>query len=466
MGGVVDDNGDASRTAQASEDYLLRLAIAVNRRVNACGLFLRMVCLVALAGSAVGSGGVAGLRALTLVPGILGLVLARLELEAKPLDTWKERDGGFGRLAAHLVACREKAAVSLSGTLEGLGVLAAVFFVGGPSPLPLPEVLHAVALAAFTLYVFDVALQIALDAGYYNELQPPVAWMRTVRAALPPILAVSAAALLRWSPATPTAAAVLLGATMLLLWPLLAILGTVYDCGRKAASDWVLREQSSARDARAEALHHVKGRIFGQLLDEAAAAPDGCSPNELVYQRLRAAVETERRLTLDGKERSSVAEVWKDAYITMEQLKAAQAQGRLILHDETGKASLDEEDATLLRSLLLDLADNATRHGGPQVRARVWLEPLSRAGRFSLRLTVHDNGAGYQPPDPLPPGSSLACLERLVRVRRGTWKLGPAEDGGTVADVSFPATIVGGPPAIATEHPMETAQRSLAGAPA
>ena len=105
-------------------------------------------------------------------------------------------------------------------------------------------------------------------------------------------------------------------------------------------------------------------------------------------------------------------------------------------------------DASRIRQVLLNLLDNAAKHGGEGKRIDV---SLSRAGNNAV-LTVRDYGPGI-PEEELPhvkmkfykgssktrgSGIGLAVCEEIVTMHGGTLEIANAEGGGAIVTVTIP----------------------------
>lgn len=110
-------------------------------------------------------------------------------------------------------------------------------------------------------------------------------------------------------------------------------------------------------------------------------------------------------------------------------------------------------DPDLLAAALINLLDNAQRHGGA-TRVEIVASMTDSTEARTQRLRVQDNGRGFEPQaagrlqdalagkgDASLPGLGLLLVDRVARAHGGGLKLGPREDGaqGACVELHWPA---------------------------
>lgn len=112
-----------------------------------------------------------------------------------------------------------------------------------------------------------------------------------------------------------------------------------------------------------------------------------------------------------------------------------------------------EADPNYLRSLILNLVENAVKYSGSSVAIGIDAAP---SGEDAIRLTVKDNGWGISPSEAsrcfrpyfrgskalahdLPGlGLGLSYVLKIVKAHNGAISISPAEGGGTVISITLP----------------------------
>ena len=110
----------------------------------------------------------------------------------------------------------------------------------------------------------------------------------------------------------------------------------------------------------------------------------------------------------------------------------------LALRFNVGRDQLDERTAHAVLSIIRELVSNAIRHG----RAR-HVDIGGSLEKATLRFSVRDDGAGFDPDDPSGPAEGHFGLEGVrARVKRlsGTFDIRSAPGEGTCATVTIRLT--------------------------
>lgn len=430
-----------------ADESMLSSAYRAGLRLNRFGFWLRACCLFVLLGVVLASPGYR-LHALWLVPGFVGLALAGLEHEEMyvkllPDNTWVDV------LKHNFADIRDKAAVSLSGVTEAVGMVGAALLVAGPVPIRTSPGAQTIAIIAMLALVWNVLSQTLLDTGWYNRGLPAPRWMIVFRWSAPGLAMFIGVALLWWPTAQSLSlsSAMVGGGSFLLLWPCIGLVDTLHECGRNASALYVGRTFSDALNEHSEVLHNIKN----ELKSRASSIPDSVE-NAGVERRItndllgyfflewrRAAMDSDQ-VTLD--------EIW-EACLMAERLRRAVTidgpgvRARLHLVDDTDHCGFEQSAGELIRSLVMDLATNALDAGATKVIVHIHLiPPPAPGGRDEVVVTIEDDGDG-QFPHSYPNGSSLATLQGLCAARKGSLTHASHPDHtGTLVTATLRTTII------------------------
>jgi hypothetical protein len=378
-------------------------------------------------------------RVVQLLPLTGGVLLAWLDAYPPASDVLLGSRALRRWVDARTAVVSKTATINLAGLLEGFGVVAVALLFAGPLPVSMPAGLRLAGAAALTAFCWDAFSQVVGDAGYYNADRPADRWVIAVRWLLPLAAAGSAFVLFAGAGAGGTAAmrlpfwpAVMLSGSFLLLWPYIGMLNLLLQYACSAASDQVSRNLDLRRLFDQEYLHRAKNELRRPV--------SGNTTSEAEHEAYAAAVVALANADRDMAALASAgeddahraAELWSTYHMSMGDTNL---RDLLRYTDRTGGRKLSHLDGLILQDIFVGLVSNALRAHPEQVDVTV-SEDIDPTGMPLIEVVVEDDGDGDAPTF-FRPGSGLARLDELCRLRGGGVHVEARKDAGTRCKARF-----------------------------
>ena len=215
--------------------------------------------------------------------------------------------------------------------------------------------------------------------------------------------------------------------------------------GLVALLAWQKRRASASREALRERiahdLHDELGASLSHLALESDLARRQLSGDDPVQERLAGLSETARE-TLDNMRDviwllAPTAESWQGFQRRVEGITERMLEGVEHEFSIKGEAPQGRPEITWAREWVLffkETFSNARRHSGAsRIDVELHWKPQE------LRLSVRDNGCGFDPEDPaLSPGLGMKTYRRRASALRGSHSISPNPDEGVIVHLRVP----------------------------
>jgi len=374
-----------------------------------------------------------------LALGSIGAITSWAHNRSLLLDLMAERNVvGLSHAARHLLAARNRATADLAGLLEGFGIISVGLLFAGPTEVrPLPATVYRLGLVLITVHVWSMFLQTMTDSSWYSPNPPPGRGVLLLRPAIPPIVALIAAAILAYpvywlhQPVPGGLFAVFLVAgVILLLLPFTA----VYELALRGACEASVAQARRDRADAAVTVHSlVKNAAYALLNEVDKDRSAGAETRSLAREML--ALSEEARLTVLGRasELSNVDLLWRCVTRTL-----PSSRGTTVELDPSSRAALlSSTDYQLARRCLADLMTNAWKAGANQIDVGISVEKQPASVRTQTVLRVDDDGPGIPEDAVRDPNTSLVLLAEHLQGYAGSLAFTRRADGGTRACVRW-----------------------------
>ncbi|HEY3718387.1 MAG TPA: hypothetical protein VGL39_28010 [Jatrophihabitantaceae bacterium] len=405
---------------------------------NQVGALVRAVCMITMV-ACLWAGAADRWRIVQILPAVVGLALSWYESKSERLMRLQQRGGPLRLVGSHFLGHKETASATVSGLLEGVGIVGGALLFAGPWPVTLSGGLRTVALIGLTVYVWIAFGQIATDPGYYNSARPPGRALVAFRWVLPAFTA-SVAFLVFCGPSDPPpirlGTAVALATLLLLLWPYMGVVDLLVRSAQSVAREWLSAVMFDERDNHAEAVHAAKGQMrVRQMLARSDVEHDAYSHALVAIEAARRQVLADRSAA--GQTDAAFSELWATYAST---LVDAAVRDRVQVRDRTGGRLMPLSTVQLILYALVDLVGNALR-ASTDGRVGVSVSLADRSPHTHwVGIVVEDRGAGYSP-GAIAGDSSMGTLDRMCRYRGGQLSVGPSDGGGTRVEAAFISSI-------------------------